>query len=213
MKKLIVVGGGGFAKEVIWLAQDCGYEVIGVLDDNEAMHNKEILGIKVLGSVIDWVNFNDCQFIIALGSPRVRHLIYKKMLTLGEPSFATLVHPNVVASSYVNIGEGSIICAGCTLTVEIDIGKHSILNLSCTIGHETQIGDFVTLAPIAAISGNVTLENFTEVGTSATIRQGLTIGKGGMLGMGGVQTKSIPENSIFAGNPAKLLKEIPAVDE
>jgi len=213
MKKLIVVGGGGFAKEVVWLAQDCGYEVAGILDDNEAMHGQKALNIDVLGPVKNWKKYSDCHFVLAIGSPRIRHLVFKKMTALGEPKFATLIHPNVIKSQHVTIGEGSIICAGCILTVEIAIGKHCILNLADTIGHETVIGNFVTLAPMAAISGNVTLADYSEVGTSACVRQGLTIEKGGMLGMGGVQTKHIPANTIFAGNPAKELKTIPQVEE
>ena len=61
---------------------------------------------------------------------------------------------------------------------------------------------------MAAISGNVTLHDLVEVGTGAVIRQGLTLEGGSMLGMGGVLTKNIPEKFIFAGNPAKKLKEI-----
>ena len=216
MNKLIVIGGGGFAKEVVWLAQDCGYQVVGILDDNTDMHGQEAMGIEVLGSVDTWTAYQDCQFILAIGSPRIRHLVYQKMLNASQgaatPKFATLVHPNVIKSDSVSIGEGSIICAGCVLTVEIAIGRHTILNLSDTIGHESFLGDFVTLAPMVAISGNVTLSDYSEVGTGAAIRQGLTIAKGGMLGMGGVQTKDIPENAIFAGNPAKPLKTLPAVE-
>ena len=86
--------------------------------------------------------------------------------------------------------------------------SYGILNLNVTVGHECDIKDFVTIAPMAAISGNVTLNTLVEVGTGAVIRQGLTLETGSMLGMGGVLTKNIPERFIFAGNPAKKLKEI-----
>ncbi|WP_448213554.1 acetyltransferase [Colwellia sp. MEBiC06753] len=211
MKKLVIIGGGGFAKEVIWLANDCGYQVVGLLDDNESMHGQSALGVNVLGSIRDWQKYGDCEFILAIGSPRIRHLVYRKMISTGKPVFATLIHPSVIMSGHVSVDKGSIICAGCILTVEITIGQHSILNLSNTVGHETSIGNFVTIAPMAAISGNVVLADFSEVGTGASIRQGLTIAQGGMLGMGGVQTKDIPENTIFAGNPAKPLKSLPAI--
>ncbi|MAG77386.1 MAG: acetyltransferase [Colwelliaceae bacterium] len=216
MKKLIVIGAGGLAKEVVWLAQECGYQIFGLLDDNTQMLGQQIMGAKVLGTAANWVDYSDCHFIIAIGSPRIRYVVHEKMLQTApqgsSPQFATLIHPSVIKSSSVSIGEGSIIFPGCVLTVEVSIGRHTVLNPSNTVSHESSIGDFVTLAPMAAIAGNVTLEDFTEVGIGAAIRQGLTIAQGGMLGMGGVQTKDIPENTVFVGNPAKPLKTLPAVE-
>ena len=208
MKDIIVVGGGGFAKEVIWLANDCNRRVRGVLDDDASTHGKNVQGTIVVGSIDEWVDYKDCEFIIAIGAPRTRKLVVNKMLTQGEPSFATLIHPSVRFSNTVVIGCGVIICAGSILTTDIKLGEHNILNLNVTVGHECTFENFVTVAPMAAISGNVELENLVEVGTGAVIRQGLKIEQGAMLGMGGVLTKNIPARNIFAGNPAKKLKEI-----
>ncbi|MCK8104719.1 acetyltransferase [Pseudoalteromonas sp. 2CM36K] len=208
MKDLIIIGGGGFAKEVIWLANDCNRKVKGVLDDSVQTHNTQVQGATVLGDVSSWVNYKDCEFIIAIGSPRTRQKVLDKMLTFGEPDFATLIHPSVRFSNTVSIGEGSIICAGSILTADISLGKHNILNLNVTVGHECEFADYVTIAPMVAVSGNVQLHHLVEVGTGAVIRQGLNLAEGSMLGMGGILTKNIPERMIYAGNPAKKLKEI-----
>ena len=208
MKDLIVIGGGGFAKEVIWLANDCSRKVRGVLDDSAQTHNTQVQGATVLGDVSNWINYKDCEFIIAIGSPRTRKKVLDKMLTFGEPDFAILIHPSVRFSNTVSIGEGSIICAGSILTADISLGKHNILNLNVTVGHECEFADYVTIAPMVAVSGNVKLQYLVEVGTGAVIRQGLELAEGSMLGMGGILTKNIPERLIFAGNPAKKLKEI-----
>lgn len=208
MKDIIIIGGGGFAKEVVWLANDCNRKVRGVLDDDATTHGKQLQGATVLGSVPEWKKYKDCEFIIAIGAPRTRKKVLEKMLGMGNPIFATLVHPSVRTSNTVKIGSGSVICAGTILTTDIQIGSHNILNLNVTVGHECHFSDFVTVAPMAAISGNVMLAALVEVGTAAVIRQGLEIHTGAMLGMGGVLTKNIPERQIFAGNPAKKLKEI-----
>ena len=208
MKDLIIIGGGGFAKEVIWLANDCNRKVRGVLDDSVETHNTQVQGSKILGDVSSWVNYKDCDFIIAIGSPRTRLRVLERMLTSGKPDFATLIHPSVRLSNTVSIGKGSIICAGSILTADINLGNHNILNLNVTVGHECEFSDYVTVAPMAAISGHVKLECLVEVGTGAVIRQGLTLHDGSMLGMGAVLTKNIPERMIYAGNPAKRLKEI-----
>jgi sugar O-acyltransferase (sialic acid O-acetyltransferase NeuD family) len=208
MKDLIIVGGGGFAKEVIWLATDCNRKVIGVLDDNIDAHSSLVQGARVIGSILDWISYPDCEFIIAIGSPRTRRKVLNKMDSVGQPNFTNLIHPSVRFSNTVSIGNGAIICAGCILTADIKLGLHNILNLNVTVGHECTFGDFVTVAPMAAISGNVNLQNLVEIGTGAAVRQGVGIAEGAMLGMGGVLTKDIPERTIFAGNPAKKLKDI-----
>ena len=84
-----------------------------------------------------------------------------------------------------------------------------ILNLNVTVGHDDEIHDFVTVAPMVALSGNVTLEEGVEVGTGAAIRQGITMACGSMLGMGGILTKDSEANTIYVGSPAKPLKHLP----
>jgi acetyltransferase-like isoleucine patch superfamily enzyme len=101
-----------------------------------------------------------------------------------------------------------MICAGSILTADIKLGSYCILNLNVTVGHEYVFDDFVTVAPMAAIPENVTLDCCVEVGTGSVIRQGLNLASGSMLGMGGVLTKDIPDACVFAGNPARKLKEL-----
>lgn len=211
MKDIIIIGGGGFAKEVVWLANDCNRKVRGVLDDNEQTHGTYIQGAKILGDIDTWDEYSDCEFIIAIGSPRTRFKVYEKILKQGKPFFTSLVHPSVRYSNTVEIGEGVIICAGTILTVDVKIGDHNIFNLNVTVGHECEFSNFVTIAPMVAISGNVLIHKYAEIGTGAVIRQGLEVGTGAMLGMGGVLTKTVPDFTIFAGNPAKKLKELPAL--
>lgn len=98
------------------------------------------------------------------------------------------------------------------MTVDIVVGAHVIINLNCTVGHDAVIRDFVTVAPLVAVSGNVNIFECCEVGTGASIRQGVTLERGSMLGMGGVLTKNISENTVFFGNPAKAFKTM-AIDE
>ncbi len=205
---IIIIGASGFALEAMWLAEECGHNVIGFLDDASDKQNTMVLEKPVLGTIEHWNKFKECHFIVAIGSPRSRKFVVEKMKKLGCPMFASLIHPSVVKSNHIIIGEGTLICAGCILTVNIVIGEHCIININSTIGHEVKIGDFSTIAPIVAISGNVTLEDFTEVGTGASIRQGVSIGRGAMLGMGSVLTKNIPRFKIYAGIPAKPLKDM-----
>jgi sugar O-acyltransferase (sialic acid O-acetyltransferase NeuD family) len=207
--KLIIVGFSGFGKEVFFLAKRLGLEVHGFLDDNPKAQGAIFAGASVLGSISKWQEYPDCNFVIAIGDPAVREKVYNEMLAFGAPCFATLIDPAaIVLPEMVEIGDGSIICAGTICTVNITIGKHVIINLNCTIGHDTKVGDFATVAPMVAVSGNVAIGRSVEIGTSASIRQGLNIGHGAMLGMGSVLTKDMPEKVVFFGSPAKCIRKI-----
>jgi carbonic anhydrase/acetyltransferase-like protein (isoleucine patch superfamily) len=47
---------------------------------------------------------------------------------------------------------------------------------------------------------------------SAIICKGVTIGDNSIIGAGAVVTKDVPSNSVFAGNPAKLVKTLDDVE-
>lgn len=208
-KDLVIVGFSGFGKEVFWLASRMGINVRGFLDDNPATVGQVFCSIPVLGGIESWMEYSDCDFVIAIGNPRIRKKIHDKMCSQGKPSFATLIDPKaLIMDQYTSVGRGSIVCAGTIGTVEISIGAHVIVNLNCTIGHETVIDDFATIAPMVAISGNVKVGQGTELGTGVSIRQGLSVGDGAMVGMGSVVTKDVAKSALVYGNPAKLIKII-----
>ncbi len=208
MRPIVIVGYGGFGREVYWLAKDCGREVKGFLDD-EALSG-DYGRYRVLGPLQDATKHQDADYIIAIGNPRVRKAVVSKLIHISSPTFATLVHPSVMLDfSSVTIGEGSLICAGCVGTVDFSLGKHVIVNLKSTLAHDDAIGDFVTVAPLVAISGNVTLEAGVEIGTGAAIRQGVLMKEGSMLGMGSTLTSNTDPNTIFLGSPAKAFRPLP----
>ncbi len=211
--RVIVVGGGGLAREIAWLARECvgGADLVGFLDDAPDLHGESICGVPVLGTVDEWPRYADCSFVVAIGAPRVRRNVVSRMEAVANrPRFATLVHASVSRSAYVTIGEGSMITAGCVLTTQIELGRHVILNLSSTVGHDTHLHDYVNVAPMVAISGNVTAEAGAELGTASSIRQGITIGRGAVIGMGSAVIKDVEANTVVVGAPAKPLRTLDA---
>ena len=46
-----------------------------------------------------------------------------------------------------------------------------------------------------------------SIGSNATIMCGVTIGEGALVGAGAVVTKDVPDNTVVAGNPAKILRK------
>ena len=51
-----------------------------------------------------------------------------------------------------------------------------------------------------------TVKKRASIGTSATILGGITIGENALVGAGSVVTKDVPDNTVVAGNPARIIK-------
>ncbi len=211
MKKIAIFGAGGFGREVKWLIDDINetnptWDFIGYFDDDFS-HVKNIEPSLFLGGTNEVNGWKETiSLVFAIGNPLVKRKIFQK---INNPSinFPVLVHPNVcMGKSNVEIGEGSIICAGNVITVDIKIGRHIILNLCCTVGHDTIIGDFSSFMPAVNISGEVNIGEAVYVGTGAKIINQLEIGEETIVGAGAVVSKTLPPKCTAVGVPAKPVK-------
>ncbi len=213
---LLIYGAGGFAREVAWLAETCqrhgnGMEPVAFIDDLADTNQPRIvngLPVYTLEAAIN--RFPHAAFTAAIGNPKARQSVTEKALA-ASLRLASLVHPRVEMSRFVDLGSGSVICAGNILTTNIALGTGVQVNLDCTIGHDAILGDYVTLAPGAHISGNVHLGKRVYVGTGAVIINGslsdpLLIGDDAVIGAGACVTKSVAAGLTAVGVPAKPIE-------
>lgn len=212
LKDLYIIGAGGFGREVAWLVERINaveptWKLEGFIDDNTIMHGTLQDGYPVVGNSDYLMNVTKEVWVVcAVGTAKIRKKIIEKLKKCENVKFATLIDPDVVCSTQVNIGEGSIICAGTIITVDISIGKHVIINLDCTIGHDDIIHDFVTIYPSVNISGNAVIGECAELGTGGQIIQGINIGEESIIGAGAVVIHNIPKKCTAVGSPAKPIK-------
>lgn len=210
MKDLYIIGAGGFGREVAWLVERINevtptWNIKGFIDDNESLLHSMEDDYEVVGNCHYLEGLDEVYAVCAVGNAQIRKKIIDKLANTNI-KFATLIDPSVILSNRVEIGEGSIICAGTILTVDICIGKHVIINLDCTLGHDDIINDFVTIYPSVNVSGNVEIGECSEVGTGAQIIQGKKIITNCIVGAGSVVVKDIIETGTYCGIPSKKLK-------
>ena len=212
MKKIYIIGAGGFGREVAWLIEriNCSapvWEFCGFIDDDLGKRGQMEDGYRIVGGC-DFLREcgEEVWTVCAIGATITRKQVVEKVMKYDNVRFATLVAPDVMHSSAVSIGEGSIVCAGTILTVDITIGKHVIINLDSTVGHDAVIEDFVTICPSVNVSGCTVVGRGAEVGTGVQIIQGKRIGCEAIVGAGAVVTKDIPDRCTAVGAPAKPIK-------
>jgi len=212
MQKLLIVGAGGFAREVLWAFREDNklrqcWDILGFIDEDAAKHGNIYCDATVLGG-FEWLEKSipsDIKLISGVGNPKTKRRFFEKSNHLGF-GFCTLVAPDVKKSPYVEIGEGTIITAGNIITTQVKIGRQVTVNLNCTIGHDVIIEDYCTIAPGVNISGNVKIREGAKLGTGVTVLPGLTVGRWSVVGAGGVVTRDIPDHVIAVGIPARVIR-------
>ncbi len=210
---LVVVGAGGFGREVLDVvdainaaAHSPAWDVLGVLDDSPTDLNLERLrhrGAAFLGGVDDFLRTKtDCQYVVGVGAPATRRLVAEKFDSTGHEA-ATLVHPTVTRGFDVEIGPGFVLCAGVCLTTNIRLGRHVHLNLNSTVGHDSRVGDYVSVNPLASISGDCVIGTEVLIGVAGVVLNGLTVADGSTVGGSACVVKDVPPSVVVKGVPAK----------
>jgi len=144
---------------------------------------------------------------IAIANSRVRERLARRCQS-DSVGFLDVRASNVVVMDDVHIGPGAVLSPFVTVTSNVRIGRHFQANLYSYVEHDCVIGDYVTFAPSVHCNGNVTVEDHAYIGAGAILRQGkpghpLVIGRGAVVGMGAVVTRSVPPGETVVGNPAR----------
>jgi sugar O-acyltransferase (sialic acid O-acetyltransferase NeuD family) len=199
MKKGII-GAGGFGREVYW-----SLSLMERVNTKFFIDDKYWDGKNDLILPISKFNPSEYELVIAIGDPRNRYDMVQRLPK--ETKYFTHIHPSVqILGDDVEIGEGSIICAGTIITTNVKIGKHAHLNLQTTVGHDCEIGDYFTTAPGAKISGNCKIYDCVYVGTNASIKEKLSIHSLTTIGSNAAVVKNIEEPGTYVGVPTKKIK-------
>lgn len=120
--------------------------------------------------------------------------------------------------SNIKIGERTVIRPNCFIYAEvsdlhsggeIDIESDVLIGNSCHIyssNHNFENTNIPILEQGHRVLGNVKISTGAWIGSNSTILPGVRIGKNSVVGAGSVVTKNVPDYSVFAGNPARLIR-------
>lgn len=142
-------------------------------------------------------------FLCPLFTPANRRLA--EALALGLRAAPALVDPSAIVAASTAIGAGSFVNAGCTIGAAGRIGTFVIVNRATSLGHHAEIGDFAAIGPGVVVAGQVTIGSGALLGAGAVVAPGSRIGAGCRVAPGTVVNRDLPEGSLAAGNPMRIL--------
>ena len=221
---LILVGARANIADTKTLAEQCGYRVVGILDQYYWGNRTEIDGVPIIGSELwlldnnnkqaqEWIRtasffcsswWTGKQHINTLGlnDDTVRQQRVNLLDQLGV-KLATLIDPTawIPGRATVKIGPGVMICGSVMIGSNVVIGAHSIIDWDSAISRNTQIGQNCIVGARAFVS-NYVIGNHVRIGVGAIAvgsKKDLdkaTVGDHCIIQLGAVVADDVPDHHV-----------------
>ena len=209
VKKAVIIGCGDMGIQTYnILKHDESVEVIGFLDDNT--DKSEFLNFPILGNVDDASfiikKYSISHGIVTIGDNNIRSEKTDILRSL-DIEILTAIHPQSLIDNVTKIGAGTIVEMGAFLHPETIIGNGCFICSGSIIAHNSLIEDYALIAGGVVFGSRVKIGSHTLVGVGANISPYVSIGRNVIVGTGAAVVKSLPDNVIAAGVPAKILRK------
>jgi len=204
---LILIGAGGHARVLLDALELAGARILGLLDTNASLAEREVAGYRVLGDdeVLRQHAPGTVELVNAIGSVdsmQARKRVYEKLRRAGHV-FASVIHPRATVSRHALAAAGVQIMAGAVVQAGARLGEDSIVNTGASVDHDCVVGAHVHVAPGATLSGKVRIGDETHIGAGAVVIQGVRIGARCTVAAGAVVLKEVRDGTRVKGLPAR----------
>lgn len=207
-KEIYIVGAGTYGEVMCELANILGYKVKGFYDEDDLKIGKKIMGVEVKGKLSELKigDFHDKQFIVAIGQNSVRKKIMSKINKNGGTT-PSLIHPKAVISPSAEIGKGVYIHANAYIWTKVKIDDFCIISPNVVIAHHSVLEKACLVSTLSAVGASIYISEGCFIGMGSTIVTGVSeIGANTIIGAGAVVLNNVESNSVYAGVPAKKLR-------
>lgn len=183
------------------------WEDIVYVDDDPKKAGTELTGMPVLSfaQAMERYGKEGIEFIIAIGEPEVKDVIFQKLLDNGC-EVTNLLHPDLRIPKDVHMGKGILMYSSTLIPPNAHYGNNVLIQGTSATGHNLVAGDNVVISSLVFVGGDVTIGRNTYIAPGSTIRNGIHIGENAIVGLGSVVTKDVPDNAVVYGCPAKIVR-------
>lgn len=130
----------------------------------------------------------------------------------------------VVVLSGAKLGADCNICSHCLIENDVIVGDRVTVKSGVQLWDGIRIEDEVFIGPNVTFSNDrfprskqypeaflqTIVKTGASIGANATLLPGITIGRYAMIGAGSVVTKDVPDRALVVGNPARIIRFLPA---
>lgn len=217
----MISSGEGFMILFIYGARGAGLEVYDLVTRNNKLKEKystiyfiddfvdetDYYGTKTIHftSCKEYIKNDDAEFIIAVGEPTARKMLFDKIKLAGY-SLATLIDETAVISDTAQISEGCAISAYAIVSAEVVIKENCFVMFESIIGHHAFIESNCVICPKATVGGHSRVGAQTFLGLGSSMMQRVNIGNEAIVGMGSMVFRDVEDGTTVIGNPARVTK-------
>ena len=211
MKKLLIYG-ASFV-DTIRLVHEINadkptWEIVGFIDDNSEFVNTRICDYPVLGNyeyLKKYISLYPDVLVFNNVNPSIDiHKLIGQRIDALQVQVPSLVHPDV-NTEYVTIGKGVFVPKGCILGCNTVIGDYVTFRYGVIVSHDVKIGDYAFLAPGSVCTSHTIIEPEASIGACSTTINGVTIGRGSIVGASTLINKKVRSGATVIGVPAREL--------
>jgi acetyltransferase-like isoleucine patch superfamily enzyme len=117
------------------------------------------------------------------------------------------IQKGVVVGRRCKISSHTFVCTGVTLDDGVFVG-HGVMFINDVYPRATN-DDATVQSELDWEVVRTHVKARASIGTNATILAGVTIGEGALVGAGAVVTHDVPDHTIVAGVPARVVRRLP----
>ena len=206
-KRIIIVGAGGFGREVLQWARHAWPEhtgrIAGFLSEDPHALDGHAATLPILGSPADFELRPGDGLVLAIGIRGVRRQVAERLAACGA-RFLTMIHPTAIVADTAVIGAGTVICPYAVVSDAVRLGRFVLVNYHASLGHDASAGDFAVLSPYATLGGGACVANDVFLGLHATVGPAKRLGAGSVVSSNSVALVDVPEGCLVYGVPGRV---------
>lgn len=211
MQDIVIVGAGGFGRELAGWLEVCfapqEYRLKGFLGTDPSQLDGYEVDAPVLDDPATYVPQTNDRFLLAIGDVGVRRRVVQDLCGRGA-QFMTMIHPSAVIAGSAQIGCGAVIYPLATVSNGASLDEFVHLSLYASVGHDARVGKFCLLSPYATLNGFALLDDDGFMGTGSSIAPGVSVGQNTKISAKASVHRDVDLNSFVHGVPGRQMRRL-----
>jgi sugar O-acyltransferase (sialic acid O-acetyltransferase NeuD family) len=205
--RIIIVGAGGFGREVLQWARHAWPEHVSKIAGFLSAEPDKLAGhaatLPILTSPADFEARPTDGLLLAIGIPRVRRHVAEQLEARGA-RFLTLIHPTAIVADTAEIGPGTVICPYAIVSDAVRLGRLVLVNYHASLGHDAAAGDYAVLSPYATMGGYASVGSDVFLGLNSAVGPAASVGCRSTVAANSCALVDVPADRLVYGVPGRV---------